>query len=381
MPLTHTESLRDLLTPSGTPCLSIYQPTHRRHPENRQDPIRFRNIVRDLGRSLEARYPAREVSALVEPLQRLADDPDFWNHTLDGLAAFVAPGLCQVRRLQHTVPELTIVANSFHLKPLLRVTQAVDRYQVLGVNRQAVCLFEGTRDVLDPVALASGVPATIEDALGDELTTPHLTVASYGGAGGTAMHHGHGSRRDEVNDDTERFFRVVDRAILEHHSRHAELPLMLAALPEHHAAFRRVSHNPYLLPEGVPMHPSAIPIDVLRERAWETYQPRLQARTDAVIDRFRAAQASGHGSDDVAEVGRAVIAGRVATLLVDADRRLPGRLDLSSGDVQDADLEQPDVDDLLDDLGEHVIMRGGEVVVLPSERMPTTTGLAATFRF
>jgi hypothetical protein len=25
------------------PCLSLYQPTHRHHPENRQDPIRFRN--------------------------------------------------------------------------------------------------------------------------------------------------------------------------------------------------------------------------------------------------------------------------------------------------------------------------------------------------
>ena len=25
------------------PCLSLYQPTHRHHPDNLQDPIRFRN--------------------------------------------------------------------------------------------------------------------------------------------------------------------------------------------------------------------------------------------------------------------------------------------------------------------------------------------------
>ena len=32
------------------PCISLYQPTHRRHPDNQQDPIRFRNLVTEVGR-------------------------------------------------------------------------------------------------------------------------------------------------------------------------------------------------------------------------------------------------------------------------------------------------------------------------------------------
>jgi hypothetical protein len=39
------------------------------------------------------------------------------------------------------------------------------------------------------------------------------------------------------------------------------------------------------------------------------------------------------------------------------------------------------VDDLLDDIGELVLRRGGEVVVVPHERMPADTGLAATFLY
>jgi L-idonate 5-dehydrogenase len=45
------------------------------------------------------------------------------------------------------------------------------------------------------------------------------------------------------------------------------------------------------------------------------------------------------------------------------------------------DLQDPEVDDLLDDLGEHVLRTGGDVVVVPAARMPTGTGVAATFRY
>jgi hypothetical protein len=39
------------------------------------------------------------------------------------------------------------------------------------------------------------------------------------------------------------------------------------------------------------------------------------------------------------------------------------------------------VDDLLDDMGELVIKMGGQVMVLPAEKMPSETGLAAIFRY
>ena len=120
------------------PCLSLYQPTHRRHPENQQDPIRFRNLVRSLEESLHRKYPNREVRSLLEPFNVLANDHDFWNRTLDGLAVLGAPGVFRVYRLQRTVPELAVAADSFHAKPLLHILQAADRYHVLGENPSVV---------------------------------------------------------------------------------------------------------------------------------------------------------------------------------------------------------------------------------------------------
>ena len=110
----------------------------------------------------------------------LAADAAFWNHTLDGLAVLGGPDLFNVYRLQRPVHELAVVADSFHIKPLVRIMQSADRYQVLALNRREIKLFEGNRDVLDKIALAPGVPQTITEALGEELTEPHQTVASYG---------------------------------------------------------------------------------------------------------------------------------------------------------------------------------------------------------
>ncbi|MDO8834092.1 MAG: hypothetical protein Q7V01_00775, partial [Vicinamibacterales bacterium] len=244
--LTH-DTLRMLLAEHEPPCLSLYLPTHRRRPENQQDPIRYRNLLKVLEESLLSRYPAGVAGPLLEPFRTLAPDTDFWNHTWDGLAVLGAAGVFQVIKLQRSVSELAVVANSFHVKPLLRMLQSADRYQVLSLNRRQIRLFEGSRDRLDEVDLAPGVPRTITDALGAELTEPHQTVASYGGtAQGSSMRHGHGSKTDEADIDEARFFRAVDRAILEHYSRPSGMPLILAALTEYHTPFRDVSHNPFL---------------------------------------------------------------------------------------------------------------------------------------
>jgi len=286
-------------------------------------------------------------------------------------------------RLPQPFTELVVVADSFHTKPLRHFLQSVDRYQVLGLSLQKIRLFEGNRYALDEVDLVPGVPRTITEALGEELTQPHQTVASYGGVGGasTPMHHGQGAKMDEVDIDADRFFRAVDRAVLEQYSRGSGLPLILAALPEHHHLFHQVSQNPFLVTEGLRFSPDSVSAEELRTLAWQTVEPQHQARLAALGDEFEQARFRGLGSDDLAQVAQAATSGRVATLLIEADRQIAGLLDAATGRVELADLSDPQVDDLLDDLGELVATKGGRVMVIPAERMPTRTGLAATYRY
>ncbi len=384
MNLLNDAVLPELIAAQQAPCLSLYQPTHRTHPANVQDPIRFSNLVKQAEESLMLKYPNGKTAALLEPFKALVADNDFWKYNLDGLAVFAAPGFFKVVRVQRPVPELVVAADSFHLKPLRRALQTVDRFHVLGLSLDRIVLFEGNRDALDEMKPASGVPVTMTDALGEELTEKHQTVASYGGRGGNGggeMRHGHGGKSDEMDKDVERFFRTVDRAIMEYHTRPSGHSLVLAALPEHQGIFRRVSHNPKLLAEAVAIDPTGVVPDKLRRLVWEAVEPRYHAHVRALVEKFGTARAQGLGSDDLMEVASAAAAGRVATLLVDADQAIAGRLDTTTGKVVFDSLLDPRVDDLLDDLSELVTDRGGSVMVVPGDVMPSKTGVAAMYRY
>ncbi|MGL6094289.1 MAG: hypothetical protein ACRC7O_00625, partial [Fimbriiglobus sp.] len=78
MALPTADRLRHLLTPPAPPCVSVYLPTHRRHPENQQDPIRFKNLVTAVEESLRQKYPTREVRAVLEKFHQLGNDAAFW---------------------------------------------------------------------------------------------------------------------------------------------------------------------------------------------------------------------------------------------------------------------------------------------------------------
>jgi hypothetical protein len=368
-------SLTEIAPAPTPPCVSIYQPTHRHAPDNQQDPIRFRNLVDAAEASLLARHPKRDVEALLEPARTLQDDRDFWNHTLDGLAVFSAPGSFQVAVLQRSVPERSVVADSCHVKPLIRILQSADRFQVLSLSRDSVALHEGNRDRLDPVALHPDVPRSRVDPMGERVLSrreaPNLPeTTSAAPVGGVA-----------TDTDAERFFRAVDRAVTAHHSGPSGPPLFLAALPESHDLFRRVSHNPALQPAGIAIDPFALDSDELRRHAWDAVRPQYEARLTSLLERFGASRTRQLASSDPADISRAAAAGRVGTLLLEAGRLLPGRLDPATGAIEFDALEDPEVDDLLDDLAETVLARGGEVVVVPADRMPGPTGAAALYRF
>jgi len=57
-------------------------------------------------------------------------------------------------------------------------------------------------------------------------------------------------------------------------------------------------------------------------------------------------------------------------------------LDVKLGNVEKRpSIDDPGVDDVLDDLAEAVLRTKGDVVVVPADRMPTRTGLAGVLRY
>lgn len=373
-----------ILNAEEGPFISIYQPSERANFTNRQDLIRYKNALRKVENSLKMKYPKRDIKEIMKPLVDLGEDRLFWNSVHDGLGILLAEGELLVYNLKRPVKELVVVSDSFHIKPLIRNFQSADRYHLLGLSRKEFALYEGNRYGFEEIELPEDTPKTVEEALGDKYTDSHLTIGSagrFGAGGGTPLYHGSGGKKDEIQIDIERFFRYVDRFVLNEYSNPTGLPLILVALDEYHGVFKEISHNKYLLDDGIKTNYESIKTQDLRETVWEKLEPLYLKETEKLIDRFEESRANDQGSEDLVQVARAAIGNRIDTLIIEADRVIPGRLNKENGEIEEGKLKDPEIDDVLDDIAEMVFKYQGEVIVLPKERMPSDTGVAATYRY
>ena len=374
--------LTNLLNDPQRPCVSIYMNTHEAGQQTRENPIRYKALLQEAHEEL-ARADRKLAEQLVGPAMSVVDDYEFWQHQLRALAVFVDRNKAQFVRLPRPVGrDLAAVADSFHVKPLVRQLHAPDRYQLLAITQKSVALYEGDRDHLDLVPLSPDVPRSLVEAIGGEVRG-NLNVSHYGGLAHSGMFHGHHDNRDDRDMDLERYFRVIDRAIYDHHGKNSDLPLFLAADVDYHDRFRKVSHHPRLQAEGVRLNPEAVEVDAarLKQEMNKLIIPAMHARTREVFEHFGNAKAAGQGSDSLPAVAEAAAAGRVRTLIVNADQRVGGRIDPTTGAFTPADEADPRVDDALDDLAEMTLRTGGTVLIVPGDVHPTRTGVAAIFRY
>lgn len=371
------EHIKELVGAGEGPWISIYLPTHRHAPGTAQDPIRYRGLVERARELLARDVEKREASALIDDLLAL-DTPVFWNHQLDGLAVFCAPGYQVFHRLPTTVPELTVVGPTPHTKPLVRHVSSNRRYFVLSLSSKELALYEGTIHGVDPVDL-EGVPTSLAAALG---------VRSRGRVDFRAVERGWspvfraaGAGDEAHKDALAEYFRRVDRA-LQRVFADDRAPIVLAGVRYLQDIYRAVSKNPRLLDEGVQGSFDQAKADEIHAATWPLIEAWAKEQEDAVISEYRAAAARGRGSDELQTVGHAVAHGRVRTLLLSADDHLWGRVDPDSGNITTHETQQGADDvDVFDELGEMTLLRGGEVLVLDRKRMPAERGCAALFRY
>lgn len=384
MNLRTPELIEALTAKQQAPCLSLYMPTHRSYPANVEDKIRYKHMIKELEVSLLLKYAGPDVRKHLEPLELLANDAVFWNHTALGLAVFSCQNVFEVMCLQEPVDSLAVVADSFHTKPLRQYLQSLDRFHVLALGLHNIRLFEGNRHGVIEIDLSARMSSYTVTDRGEELIEAQGTVGAHSGKGKgqTAMHHGHTSGSTESEKDAERYFRLVANEIEENYSKPTGWPLILAAPGEHRSLFCKVNKNPLLLSEGITINPAFVSLETIGQMAWEIMEPEYSRNLNQLSERYSQSKANGKGSDDYKEVAMAAVEGRVDTLLIEANHAIAARItNTANGHTQKRDLQDPKVDDLTDDMGELVIRMGGHVMVMPAEKMPTDSGLAAIYRY
>lgn len=385
------ELLEELLESPEPPAVSIYLPTHRSSNKAETDRLRFRAALDQARELMAADYDDSVADGLLEDLDPLARDQEFWRYQADGLATFVSRDFFRMYRIPTGVSELVVVGPTFHTRPLIEYLQMPDRYWVLGLDRKKVRLWEGTASGVTPMDLTN-LPRSLLDALGFEFERDYEIVhrgkagpsrGQRGRGGHQPTFHGHGVGHDDSEPELKSYFKKVDRGLRELLKDEIG-PVVLAAVQEYHPLYRQVSSLDNLAPDGVEASVTKWNPDQVHEAAWPIARESALEKVQRALDLWEKAYGSGKGELDLANLGRLSIAGRIRLLLTERDRHVWGTLNRDTGEVEV--LQEGGEDpgnravDLLDELAELVILRGGRALFLSSERMPTDTGAAGVLR-
>ena len=371
------EELQGLLAEGPGPRVSLYLPTHRRHPEWKQDPVRFRGLVGEAETLLETRYRSRDAKVFLEPLRRFEAEGD-WEHSLDGLALFHSEGSTAAYRLPIPVPELAVVADTYHTKPLIRFLHSNQRYLVLAISQNAVSLYEGSPHGAGAVNL-HGVPESFRSAIG--IPDYDRQFTSSGGWGQGGVFHGRGPGKERKKEELARYFQAIDRGLREY-LRAERVPLLLAAVQYYHPLYRQANTYAHLLEAGLDGNFERANPDQIHAEAWPIVSRLFESKIEIWSARFRERAGTGLASDRIEEVAAAAVEGRVQCVLVAEGESAWGVLDRKTGAIVRNERQEGPVDgDLLDDIGEESLKRGGEVYVVERSSMPTSSPIAAVYRF
>lgn len=385
-PLTRGE-LESLMEHREDPCVSIYSPMVKAGPETQQNPIRFKNLVRQAESALRERgLDEKEAETLLAPAIDLIDDHPFWQHQATGFAAFLSGGLVRWYRLPIEVRELAVVEDRFHLKPLLPFLSGDGRFYVLALSQKRVRLLEATRHSVRELDLEreGGLPISLNDALGYELEERHLQLHTgtrpSSGASGAAVYHGQGGGEDDAKAEIQKFFNLLDNGVKDLLA-DKDAPLVLAGVEFLLPIYRNVTGHGRVVEGGVVGNPDNLSAEELHEKAWPVVEPVFSRAQEAASERFHDLLGTGQASKDFDDVVTAAHDGRIETLFVALGTRRWGSYDPEKREVELSEDNGPGTEDLVDFAALQTLRKGGQVFAVSPENVPEGEAVAAVYRY
>lgn len=383
MILTPVHELKILMEKKPGTSVSLYMPTHRSGANTQQDPIRYRNLLRQAEERLIA-SALRTVDAqrMLEHAHSLIGYSPFWRHLSDGLAMFIAADVFRYYTLPLNFEEQLIVADRFYLKPLLPLLSGDGRFYLLALSQNQVRLLHGSRYSASEVDLED-VPRSMSEILGDVEKERHLqfhTRTSGGPGRRAAVFFGHGAGEDETRQDLLRYFRKIDTELRDL-LRDEQAPLVLAGVDYLLPLYKEANSYPYLIEEGITGNPDELNDQELHRRAWEVVQPYFQEAQQETIAHYEQLAGTERTSSEVNEIVPAAYHGRVDRLIVALGVQTWGSFDPQSNLVEMHTHPEQEDEDLLQFAAIHTLLNRGTVFAVQRDQVPNQGLIAAILRY
>ncbi len=349
-------------------CVSIYVKTTPVSQQAGEAQIELRNLTKQAQDQLEANdFDKRETAAIVEQLEDLASDDDFWAVQAHSLAVFATPRGMRHYRLANALTPDVQVSDRFHLTPLLRAITFSNTAFVLALSENAVRLVEVSADLPATSVKVEDLPKSAAGAA----RTANLNSRSPSGR----------IQGDEgQNVRLRQYARRVDAALRPVLSgRH--IPLILAATGRLGNLYPSVNSYPNLLEKTISDSPDQMSDAELSDAARPVLDAHYADETAKLRSLYESRFSEGRATSDVSDAARAATFGAIDTLLVDINATQPGIVDEETGAVTFDDSEGASTYSVYDEIARRTWSHGGRVLGVRQSDLPGDTALAAILRY
>lgn len=360
--------LADLAAHRGDICVSIYLPTTPLSQQAQADRTALANQAREAIGQLEAAgHDKRRVGELAENLADLGADDGFWRFQARSLAIFATPENLRSFRIANGLTPMVMVADRFHLKPLLRALTFDHSCYVLALSENGVRLVEVSGDLPAIPVKVEGLPADAASAVGKASLNDRSPSGRITGSEGKKVR-------------LRQFARQVDGALRERLAGR-QIPLVLATVHSLGSLYRSINTYPGLVATTIEGNPDRVSDADLAAAARPIIDGLHRTRLAAWHDRFSQRGDQGRTTTDLGQAARAATFGAVESLLVDIDQLVHGTVDETDGAVTFADGPGAGSYAIADEIARRVLLAGGEVLAVRKADIPGGAPLAATLRY
>jgi len=353
-----------LVKVKSAPAISLYLATD---VADKDSATKLRINLHRLYKTAEAlvarSYDLKTRDRLLQPLKKALSMVGL-RRAKGGIGIYHNEHFTGIVKLPTVTSDLAVAADSFHVKPVLRCVQSRRNYYLLALRKKHADLFLVTADGTKKIErIALKLP---QDRQLSVERSKHWLVDGIGIR-----------RQKDLKETMEQLNRQLER------NWHGErIPLMLAGPHQQQLTFRDVCSYTNLLERGISGYVGDLDTDALTNLSLNTMEYYFEELDNRSVVAFRRAEGSGLATTNLEEIAKAAARGQIQSLLVAEDRQVWGHLDRETGTIEVLDQPgQTTADDLLDDLAELTLNKGGVVTVLPSIRMPKNHLIAAVLRW
>jgi hypothetical protein len=387
------EELRSLLAQDSGPFVSLLMPVVHTGSDHNQNKTRLKNLLRKADDMLNAMHVSRtQIDDMLAPgWASIENDAIFRD---EGLAMFLGNNPDSFRFYWVAIPleEQVIVANSFHIKPLMPLLINSKPFYLLLLSKRQARLLQGSRNGLREIDVP-GLPENMDDALQLEAEGRNEGLKSVGasgrpdspgtqtGIGGQAgSFAGHGAGEEDEKEYYRQYFNLVDHAVADFLKGKTD-PLILVAGEYLHPLYKQVNSYPHLIEQGIIGNPTGFTARDLLRRAHPIVEPIFKEGQRVSAERYKEFLHKKQAANRPIEVLQAAYMGQIDSLFVPVGVEMWGTYDFDTNQLEVHSAQKPGDVDLLNLAAMQTVLNGGTVYAVRQEEMPDNTTIAAVYRY